>query len=79
MIITQKLSMKITNRTWLTWPVGYLMYKYHGVFETFNFKHYVLVCSFSKQMNGEENFKHSPFITEAWNLGDLIFVEHADN
>ncbi len=32
-------------------------------------------------MNGEENFKHLPFVTEAGNLGEsvLIFIEHTDN
>ncbi len=32
------------------------------------------------QVNGEENFKHLPVITEAWNLGQsiLIFTEHTD-
>ncbi len=33
------------------------------------------------QVNGEENFKHLPFVTEACNLGDtvLIFIEHTDD
>ncbi len=26
---------------------GYLMYKYHGVFETLNLKHIILACSFN--------------------------------
>ncbi len=38
MIITQKLSTEITNRTRPNRPVCYLMYKYHGVFESFNFE-----------------------------------------
>ncbi len=55
------------------------MYKYHDVFETFE-ANYVLACSFSVQVNGEENFKRL-FVTEARNLGEsiLIFFEQTDN
>ncbi len=33
------------------------------------------------EVNGEENFKHLPFVTEACNLGEsvLVFVEHTEN
>ncbi len=33
------------------------------------------------QTNGEEYFKHPPFVTETWNLGESfgIFTEHTDS
>ncbi len=41
LIITQKLSMEIINRTGPTCPICYLMYQYYDLFETFKFKHII--------------------------------------
>ncbi len=80
MIITQKLHMEITNRTRPTWPVGYLMYKYHGVFETLHLKPIIseFVAFQFNWMGG--NFKQLVFVTETCDLGEsiLIFVEHTE-
>ncbi len=43
--------------------------------------HDILVCHFSIQVNGEENFKQHLFVTEARSLGVSvgIFINHTDN
>ncbi len=46
------------------------MYKYHGVFETFNFKRIIFSLQIFNSSEWEENFNYPLFVTEARNLGE---------